>query len=202
MPSLREAEVYKLHLKLHRNRREKRCAGSPRVSSATHSSHYRDFDVFRCLILVYRGAAGSCFKAMFSRAFVSSLSRAVRRGIHCAFPLAGRCNPMRIRCRSCETENRDRSSFATPCVARCQSLNNWKQRFQFRFRVQHLVPFLSLISLSLQICPGTLYRETKEGASWSRSRLAGATPASGGTLRHLAAHPIYGFAGTEALQKL
>jgi hypothetical protein len=68
--------------------------------------------------------------------------------------------------------------------------------------VQHLVPFLSLISLALQICPGALYRETKEGVSWSRCRSDGATPASGGTLRHLAARLIYGFAGTEALQKL
>ena len=202
MPSLREAEVDRLRLKLRRNRREKRCAGSPRVSSATYSCHSRDFDVFRCLILVYGGAAGSCFKAMFSQDFVSSLSRAARCGIHCAFPLAGRCNPMRIRCRSCETENRDSSSFATSCVARCQSLKDWKQRFQFRYRVQHLVPLLSLISLSLQISPGTLYRETKEGVSWSRSRSAGVTPASGGTLRYLAAHTIYGFAGTEALQKL
>ncbi len=202
MPSLREAEVDRLRLKLHRNRREKRCADSHGVPPAAHCSRYRDFDVFRCLKLVYRGAAGSRFKAMFSRAFVSPLSRAARRRSHSAFPLAGRCNPMPIRCRSSETGNPASSTPATPCVARCQSLKHWKQRFQFRYRVQHLVPFLSLISLSLQICPGTLYRETKEGVSWSRCRSAGATPASGGTLRHLAAHLIYGFAGTEALQKL
>jgi len=201
MPSLREAEVDRLRLKLHRNRREKRCAGSPQVSSATHSSHYCNFDVFRCLDLVYRGATGPSFKAMFSRAFVSSLSRAARRGSHCAFPLAGRCNPMRIWRRSCKTENLADSAPATPCVARCQSLKDWKQGFQFRYRVHHLVPCLSLVSLSLQIYPGTLYRETKEGVSWRRCGAAGATPASGGTLRHLAARPIYGFAGTEALQK-
>jgi len=202
MPSLREAEMDQLRLKPGRNRREKRYADSHGISYSTHCSRYRCFDVFRCLNLVNQGASGPSFKAMFSRIPVSSLSGAARRSSHCAFPLARRCNPMRIRCRSCETENPANSSPATPCAARCQSLKDGKQRFQFRSRVHHLVPFLSLVSLSLQIYPSTLYRETKEGVSRSRCRQVGASPASSDLVHHLAAHLIYGFAGTEALQKL
>ena len=117
MPSLREAEVDRLRLKIRRNRREKRYADSPGIPPAAHCSRYDGFDVFRCPNLVYRGATGPSFKAMFLRTVVSSRSPAAPRGSHCTFPLAGRCNPMPIRCRSCETENPANSSPATPCVA-------------------------------------------------------------------------------------
>ena len=143
-------------------RREKQPADFPTALYTKHYNRCPYFLVLLCLESVRSHNTGPRVKPMFFPTIVPSPSPAAGRIGVSAFPPAGRCHKIQMPSRSWAGTCRGSFMHATPRVPRRQLVHGQAQGLQSRSRLHDFLFQLCLVSLALQINPGSPYRETAE----------------------------------------